>query len=45
MRIGAGVGIFWNTAIGPLSFSLAKPLSKMAHDTTKTFQFNIGTRL
>ncbi len=45
MRVSAGVGIFWSTAIGPLSFSWAKPLSKMAHDTPKTFQFNIGTRL
>ena len=45
MRVGAGVGIFWSTAIGPLSFSWAKPLSKMSHDTPKVFQFNIGTRL
>jgi outer membrane protein insertion porin family len=45
MRVSAGVGFFWNTAIGPLSFSWAKPLSKMAHDTPKIFQFNIGTRL
>jgi outer membrane protein insertion porin family len=45
MRVSAGVGVFWSTAIGPLSFSWAKPLSKMAHDTPKTFQFNIGTRL
>ncbi len=45
MRVSAGVGVFWSTAIGPLSFSWAKPLSKMAHDTAKTFQFNIGTRL
>ena len=45
MRVSAGVSIFWSTAIGPLSFSWAKPLSKMAHDTAKTFQFNIGTRL
>ena len=45
MRLSAGVGVFWNTAIGPLSFSWAKPLSKMAHDRPKTFQFNIGTRL
>jgi len=45
MRVSAGVGIFWTTAIGPLSFSWAKPLSKMAHDSAKTFQFNIGTRL
>jgi outer membrane protein insertion porin family len=45
MRVSAGVGVFWSTAIGPISFSWAKPLSKMAHDTAKTFQFNIGTRL
>jgi len=45
IRLSAGVGIFWNTAIGPLSFSWATPLSKKAHDSTKTFQFNIGTRL
>ena len=45
MRVSAGVGIFWTTAIGPLSFSWAKPLSKMSHDRPKTFQFNIGTRL
>ena len=45
MRLSAGVGVFWNTAIGPLSFSWAKSLSKMAHDRPKTFQFNIGTRL
>ncbi|MDC0992943.1 outer membrane protein assembly factor BamA [Alphaproteobacteria bacterium] len=45
MRVSAGVGIFWSTAIGPLSFSWTKPLSKMSHDTTRFFQFNIGTRL
>ncbi|MGB2072605.1 MAG: hypothetical protein ACPHX7_05135 [Candidatus Puniceispirillaceae bacterium] len=28
-----------------MSFSWAKPLSKMAHDRPKVFQFNIGTRL
>ena len=33
--VSAGVGIFWSTAIGPLSFSWAKPLSKMAHDSAK----------
>ncbi|MDC0650247.1 outer membrane protein assembly factor BamA [Alphaproteobacteria bacterium] len=45
MRVSAGVGFFWSSAIGPLSFSWAKPVSKMAHDRPKTFQFNIGTRL
>jgi outer membrane protein insertion porin family len=45
MRVSAGVGIFWSTAIGPLSFSWTKPLSKMSHDTPRVFQFNVGTRL
>jgi outer membrane protein insertion porin family len=45
MRSSVGGGFFWTTAIGPLTFSWAKPLSKMSHDTTRTFQFNIGTRL
>ena len=45
VRSSLGAGFFWSTAIGPLSFSWAKPLSKMPHDTTRTFQFNIGTRL
>ena len=45
MRASVGAGVYWNTAIGPLSFSWANPISKMSHDTTKTFQFNIGTRL
>ena len=44
-RASVGAGIYWMTAIGPLSFSWAKPVSKMSHDTTKAFQFNIGTRL
>jgi outer membrane protein insertion porin family len=45
VRASVGVGIYWMTAIGPLTFSLAKPLSKTNYDQTKTFQFNIGTRL
>ncbi|MDC1383367.1 outer membrane protein assembly factor BamA [Candidatus Puniceispirillum sp.] len=45
VRSSLGAGFFWSTAIGPLSFSWAKPLSQMPHDTTRTFQFNIGTRL
>jgi outer membrane protein insertion porin family len=45
LRSSAGFGILWDTYIGPLSFYWAKPLSKMTHDDTKTFQFSIGTRL
>ena len=45
VRASVGVGIYWMTVIGPLTFSLAKPLSKTNYDQTKTFQFKIGTRL
>jgi outer membrane protein insertion porin family len=45
MRSSVGVGLLWNTAIGPLSFYWAKPINEAKHDITKTFQFSIGTRL
>lgn len=45
IRTSVGVGLLWDTVVGPLSFYWAKPLSKEPHDQTKTFQFNIGTRL
>ena len=45
MRSSVGVGLLWNTAIGPLSFYWAKPINEAKHDATKTFQFSIGTRL
>lgn len=45
MRSSVGVGLLWNSAIGPLSFYWAKPINEAKHDNTKTFQFSIGTRL
>ena len=45
MRSSVGVGLLWNTVIGPLSFYWAKPVNEAKHDNTKTFQFSIGTRL
>ena len=44
MRQTLGVGFLWDTAIGPLTFFWADPISKESHDKTKRFQFNIGTR-
>jgi len=38
-----GIGIDFYSPIGPLSFSLAQPLTKNSSDTTETFRFNIGT--
>ena len=43
IRSSVGVGIDWYTPIGPLSFSLAQPLSKDSSDQTETFRFNLGT--
>ena len=43
VRSSVGVGIDWFTPIGPLSISLAHPLSKVDSDKTETFKFNLGT--
>ncbi|MCD6060923.1 MAG: outer membrane protein surface antigen family protein, partial [Moraxellaceae bacterium] len=42
LRYTAGIALSWLTAIGPLSFSLSKPLNKEAGDETRAFQFSIG---
>jgi outer membrane protein insertion porin family len=38
-----GVGLTWITAMGPLTFSLAKPFHYEDYVDTKTFQFSLGT--
>jgi outer membrane protein insertion porin family len=43
LRSSFGLGVDWYTPIGPLSFSLASPISKASSDKTETFRFNIGT--
>ena len=43
IRSSVGVGIDWLTAIGPLTFSLAHPITKEPTDIEETFRFNIGT--
>ena len=43
LRSSIGLGLDWFTAIGPLTFSLAQPISKSSTDKTETFKFNIGT--
>ena len=42
-RSSVGIGVDWFSAIGPLNFSLAQPLTKEDNDITETFRFNIGT--
>ena len=43
IRSSTGVSINWFTPIGPLSFSLAAPISKVDSDKTESFRFDIGT--
>ena len=43
IRTSVGIGMNWTTVIGPLSFSLAQPLTKANTDVTETFRFNLGT--
>lgn len=42
IRYSAGVGLSWLTAIGPLAFSLAKPINDQGKDETQVFQFSLG---
>ena len=43
IRSTVRLGIDWFTPIGPLSISLAHPISKVDSDKTETFKFNLGT--
>ena len=43
IRSSIGIGIDWATPVGPLSFTLAEPLSKSSTDITESFRFNLGT--
>lgn len=42
LRYSAGVGLTWLTAIGPLGFSLGRPLNKKPGDESEFFQFTLG---
>ncbi|MBE0505745.1 MAG: outer membrane protein assembly factor BamA [Marinospirillum sp.] len=42
LRFSAGASLTWLTAIGPLSFSLARPLNEQDGDRTEFFQFSLG---
>ena len=43
IRSSTGVGLEWYSPIGPFTFTLAQPISKIDTDQTQSFQFNIGT--
>ncbi|KPQ28543.1 MAG: outer membrane protein assembly complex, YaeT protein [Marinobacter excellens HL-55] len=42
LRASAGISFQWITAVGPLAFSLAKPLNDKSGDDTQVFQFSLG---
>lgn len=42
IRLSAGIGFQWITAVGPLAFSLAQPLNDKSGDETQVFQFSLG---
>ena len=43
IRSSTGVALDWFSPIGPLSFSLAYPITKKNGDKDETFRFNLGT--
>jgi outer membrane protein insertion porin family len=43
LRYSSGVALSWNSPVGPLKFSLAKPISKQADDKTQMLQFQLGS--
>lgn len=42
LRTSAGIALSWYTAIGPLSFSLARTINPKPGDETQNFQFSLG---
>ena len=43
IRSSVGIALDWLTAVGPLTFSFAHPITKEPSDIEETFRFNIGT--
>ncbi|HQS02677.1 MAG: outer membrane protein assembly factor BamA [Halothiobacillus sp. 20-53-49] len=43
LRQSVGVGFNWISPVGPLVFSVAKPLNSKPGDLTQVFQFTVGT--
>jgi outer membrane protein insertion porin family len=42
-RYSTGVGLAWNSPVGPLKFSYALPLNEKDGDKIQRFQFQVGT--
>jgi outer membrane protein insertion porin family len=44
IRTSAGVGLLWDSPLGPLRFDLAFAITKQPYDRTQIFRFGGGTR-
>ncbi len=44
IRSAVGIGLLWDSPIGPLRFDVAYPLSKASYDRDQVFRFGGGTR-
>jgi len=42
MRASAGLSFAWNSPVGPMKFSMAKPLNDKLGDNIQQFQFTLG---
>ncbi|MBK7685225.1 MAG: outer membrane protein assembly factor BamA [Rhodocyclaceae bacterium] len=42
LRYSTGLGLSWNSPMGPLRFALAKPLNTQSTDKLQRFQFQLG---
>jgi outer membrane protein insertion porin family len=42
-RASTGLSASWNSPVGPLKFSFAKPLNKKPEDKVQSFQFQLGS--
>lgn len=43
LRASTGIGLSWISPVGPLKFSLGRPLNSKPGDRTQTIQFTVGT--
>lgn len=44
VRSSAGIGWKWDSPMGVMEFSFARPLKKEKYDKTQTFRFDVGVR-
>ncbi len=44
LRYSVGLSAIWLSPVGPLAFSVAKPLNAQSGDETQAFQFTLGTQ-